>query len=285
MRLATDVARRHGIDAPVQSLRAGVNHVFLAGDAVIRIAPRSADVPRQVALARWLRSEGFLVAVPLGDAEIVGDASVSLWERIDAGHDRPIDFEQLGAVVSRLHRISSDRLREVVTLPFCGDAAWLGVEQRLRVVEEDNLLSGDGVAALKRECTALRGWRDRARQQALVVCHGDLHPSNVLMRGDDVVIIDWDAVCLGPPAWDHAPLMTWADRWGGDATTYEDFSLGYGRDLRGSPLAKELARLRLLAPTINMIINGATNAACAAEAETRMRYWLGDPAAPAWTPL
>jgi len=43
--------------------------------------------------------------------------------------------------------------------------------------------------------------------------------------------------------------------------------------------------VRLLAPTINMITNGATNPACAAEARNRMRYWLGDPAAPAWTPF
>ena len=100
-----------------------------------------------------------------------------------------------------------------------------------------------------------------------------------------MVIIDWDAICLGPPAWDHAPLMTWADRWGGAAEAYPDFARGYGADLRESSLAQELAALRLLAPTINIIINSASNAAYAAEAQARMRYWLGDPAAPAWTPL
>jgi Ser/Thr protein kinase RdoA (MazF antagonist) len=119
----------------------------------------------------------------------------------------------------------------------------------------------------------------------LVVCHGDVHPRNVLMRGDDVVIIDWDAICLGPPAWDHAALMTWADRWGGAAETYQAFAQGYGVDLRESSLAQELAALRLLAPTINMIINGESNPTYAAEAQARMRYWLGDPAAPTWTPL
>jgi thiamine kinase-like enzyme len=119
----------------------------------------------------------------------------------------------------------------------------------------------------------------------LVVCHGDVHPQNVLMRGDDVMIIDWDAICLGPPAWDHAALMTWADRWGGAARSYPDFARGYGADLRDSPLAQELAAVRLLAPTINMIINGESNPACAIEAKARMRYWLGDPAAPTWTPF
>ena len=105
------------------------------------------------------------------------------------------------------------------------------------------------------------------------------------LRGDEAAIIDWDATCLGPPAWDHAALMTWAARWGGAAEAYSDFARGYGADLRESSLAKELAVVRLLAPTINMITNGATNPACAAEARNRMRYWLGDPAAPAWTPF
>src|SRR3954471_6394999 len=89
---------------------------------------------------------------------------------------------------------------------------------------------------------------------------------------------------LGPPAWDHAALMTSEERWGGAAETYPDFARGYGADLRESSLAQELAALRLLAPTINMIINGASNRTYAAEAQARMRYWLGDPAAPTWTP-
>jgi thiamine kinase-like enzyme len=143
----------------------------------------------------------------------------------------------------------------------------------------------DGLAALRRACVALRGWRERARQDTLVVSHGDVHPRNVLMRGDEVVIIDWDAICVGPPAWDHAALMTWTERWGGAPETYRDFARGYGADLRESALAPELAVLRLLAPTINMVVAGASNPALGAEAETRMRYWLGDPAAPAWTPL
>jgi hypothetical protein len=106
-----------------------------------------------------------------------------------------------------------------------------------------------------------------------------------MMGGDEVVLIDWDAICLGPPAWDHAPLLTWADRWGGAPETYSDFARGYGADLRESSLARELASLRLLAPTLNMITGGASDPACAAEARVRMRYWLGDPAAPAWTAL
>jgi Ser/Thr protein kinase RdoA (MazF antagonist) len=284
MELATMAARRHGIKDSIRLFRAGSNHVFRAGEVVVRVAPPSADVSGQVALGRWLVAEGFPVAAPLADADEVGPAKVSLWEYVDAD-ERPIDFGQLGEVVARLHRVSPARLSDVVALPFCGDASWLAVEQNLALAEVANVVDAEGMAALRRESVALRDWHERARRDNHVVCHGDVHPRNVLMRGDDVVIIDWDSICLGPPAWDHAPLMTWAERWGGAAETYPDFAGGYGADLRESSLAQTLASLRLLAPTINMIINGASNPTYAAEARTRMRYWLGDPAAPAWTPM
>jgi Ser/Thr protein kinase RdoA (MazF antagonist) len=285
LRLAGLAARRHGIEDPVRRVRASVNHVFRAGDVVVRVAAASADVTSQVALARWLIAEGFRVPAPLADALVVEGAWVSLWEYVDADRSRPIDYEQLGALVARLHRIAPARLQDVVALAFCGDPAWLEVEQNLALAEAADIVGADGLAVLRRECIARRGWQDRARQEPLVVCHGDLHPQNVLMRGDEVVIIDWDAICVGPRAWDHAPLMTWADRWGGAPGSYPDFARGYGADLRESSLARELAALRLLAPTINMIVNAGRDPSYAAEARARMRYWLGDPAAPMWTPF
>jgi uncharacterized protein YeaO (DUF488 family) len=79
--------------------------------------------------------------------------------------------------------------------------------------------------------------------------------------------------------------MTWTDRWDGAPETYEDFAERYGADLRESWLAQELATLRLLAATMNVIMGGATDPTYAAEANVRMRYWVGDPAAPQWTAL
>jgi Ser/Thr protein kinase RdoA (MazF antagonist) len=285
MRLAAIAARRHGIEASIQPLRSGANHVFRAGDVVVRVAPSWMDVASQVALARWLAADGFPIAAPRSDAVVLENAKVSLWEYVRGDADRPIDFPRLGEVIARLHAVAPARLEGLIALPSCADAAWLAVEDNLARAEAANLVDVDGVAALRRACVALRGWQDRVRREPLVVCHGDVHPRNVLMRGDEVVLIDWDAICLGPEAWDHVALMTWAQRWGGAVETYPDFARGYGADLRDSALAQELASLRLLAPTINMIINGARDPVCAAEAKVRLRYWLGDPSAPAWTPL
>src|SRR4051812_883213 len=111
-RLAAAAARRHGIHAPVEPLRAGANDVFRAGEAVMRVARPAADVTGQVRLARWLIAEGFPVPAPLADVESVDGVPVSLWEYVPAGG--PIDFEQLGGVIARLHGIAPARVADVV---------------------------------------------------------------------------------------------------------------------------------------------------------------------------
>jgi Ser/Thr protein kinase RdoA (MazF antagonist) len=283
-RSAGAAARRHGITAPIELLRSGANHVFRAGEAVLRVAPRSVDDSGQVVLARWLAAEGFPTTVPLADPDVVDGAQVTLWEYVPAD-GRPIDFAQLGEVVARLHRVAPARLNDVVALPFCGDAAWLAIDRRLAQAEAAGVVDAGGIDALTQVALALGDWQARARQEPLVVCHGDAHPQNVLMRGDEVVILDWDQICLGPAAWDHAALIPWADRFGGPVDAYPDFARGYGADLRDSQLANDLAVLRLLAATLNAIISAGGNPEHVAEATARMRYWLGDPAAPTWTAL
>ena len=104
------------------------------------------------------------------------------------------------------------------------------------------------------------------------------------MSNGRAVIIDWDTICIGPPQWDHAALLTWADRWGGSPWDYRDFAAGYSERFESDPLAIELAEVRLLAPTINMIIKGSVSDRHAEEARRRMKFWRKDPDAPTWTP-
>ncbi len=70
-RSAALAALRYGIRGSLEPLRAGANHVFRAGEAVIRVAPPSVDVAGQVALARWLIAEGFAVPAPLEEAALI----------------------------------------------------------------------------------------------------------------------------------------------------------------------------------------------------------------------
>src|SRR5689334_10128304 len=108
-RVADIVARRHGLSTAVERLRSGANHVFRAGDAVIRVSPRA------VAPIGWLGERGIPVPAALTPPEEIDGLHVSVWEHVpDTG--RPLDFEQLGAVAARLHR-----LEPPAALPFCGD--------------------------------------------------------------------------------------------------------------------------------------------------------------------
>lgn len=279
---ATTVARQLGVPGEVRLLRSGMNHVFVAGELVVRVTPGSVDVASQLALLEWLSAQGLPVLLPVSDVIPVDRFQVTAWEYLPTR--RPPDYRQLGAAIAWLHELSAAEITSYVRLPWCGDAAWLHLGETLEAASDAGVVADEDIAVLHEEAAGLAYWQDAARQEDAGVCHGDVHPKNVLMRGDEIVILDWDSICLGPPAWDHAALLTWAERWGGNAADYPDFAEGYGADLRGSPLAQLLARVRLLAPTLNMIIKGRESPHHAEEARRRMRYWRGDPSAPAWTP-
>jgi hypothetical protein len=103
------------------------------------------------------------------------------------------------------------------------------------------------------------------------------------MVDDGPVLLDWDLLCWAPPGWDHGPMLTWADRWGGRPGEYEQFAEGYGRDLSGDPDTIAFAELRLVAATLMRVQAAMTNPDAAAEAQRRLAYWRGDPDAPPWT--
>jgi Ser/Thr protein kinase RdoA (MazF antagonist) len=283
--IVSGVAADRGFDGQPVLLRSGMNLVFRVGDVVLRVAPEDVDGQAHVELAQRLLEAGLPVVRPLDDAVVLEGFVVTLWEHIDQPGHASLDYQQLGAAIARLHRLDPRQLPPRLSLPWCGEADWLQLESVYDRAAATGVVDREELAVLARECAALADWQQQARAEPAVVCHGDVHPQNVLMRSDgEVAILDWDGLCLGPAAWDHAPLLTWEERWGGQAGTYEAFAAGYGTDLHGSPVARLLARVRLLAPTLNKIVQGAADAERAAEARRRMRYWRGDPHAPPWRP-
>jgi Ser/Thr protein kinase RdoA (MazF antagonist) len=256
--------------------------VFRVDDIVLRVSSADVDIAGQVALGNWLSDHGVPASCPIAGPLAVDGLAVTVWEYIDS-HGQ-INYRQLGAAIALLHQLEPASVAEHVELPWCGDTSWLDLAGRLDAAARTEVVSDDDIAVLRAAADDLADWQDLARQENPVVCHGDVHPQNVLMRDDVLLILDWDSICLGPTAWDHAALLTWADRWGGDPDDYQAFAGGYGADLRDSPAAQRLARVRLLAPTINMVIKGASSARHANEARLRMRYWRGEPRPPAWTP-
>ena len=132
------------------------------------------------------------------------------------------------------------------------------------------------------------GWSDMLTDSANVVCHGDLHPGNVLPTQTGPVLIDWDLMCIGPVAWDHAPLLLWeqrwTDRWGAGSGTYEEFAKGYGQSLREDDSACTLAEVRLLVATLMRMKAAQVHPEARPELERRLRWWRGEPDAPRWEP-
>jgi Ser/Thr protein kinase RdoA (MazF antagonist) len=136
--------------------------------------------------------------------------------------------------------------------------------------------------AIEREIASHRDWTALVSTDA-VVCHGDVHPGNVLMTLAGPVLLDWDLLCHAHPGWDHAMLLTLAERWGGDPAVYPEFSAGYGRSLMDDRAATAFARLRNVAATLMRVRAGRTDPFARDEAERRLRHWRGDSGAPAWT--
>jgi Ser/Thr protein kinase RdoA (MazF antagonist) len=276
---AVVTATELGLPAP-QILRVGMNALYTCGDVILRVGRTNAPAEVAVALARHLAAAGIPVPVPASDrSEMVGDLSVTAWRRIEPT-GAAVDWSAVGRAVARLHELSPLTLPHDVPLPLPTSFPWWRFDAMLD--ESRPELDPPALAGLEATIERHRGWLEPDRDE-LVVCHGDVHPGNVMVSSDGVVLLDWDLLCFGPRGWDHAPMMTWASRWGGQPGAYEAFAEGYGRSVRGDPKAEAIAELRLVAATLMRVLTGRRDPIAATEAEVRLRYWRGEPDAPQWT--
>lgn len=291
MTAARRAAEEWGLPAPVL-IRLGMNGVFAVGaDVVLRVCRPSGDPDAIAAVARAARAAAVLTPAPVRERALDagGGLWVTAWERLHPT-DAPVDWEQVGAMVAAWHQHQADAgggpdpgatpVIDADRVPWCGDFPWW----RFESFAPDVLATLDGPARAGLEATLARhaGWEQQALGGPLVICHGDVHPNNVVMTADGPALLDWDLLCIGPPAWDHAALMTQTERWGEPPGLYEAFAAGYGASLRGEPVADALAELRLVAATLLRVRAGWTDPAAAAEAVERLRFWRGEPAAPTW---
>lgn len=276
---ARQAARHWGFDEP-RLLRLGMNGIFTVGDGVLlRVSRPSAPPEQAIRLAGILTDRGLRVpAYARLEPFVIGEHAVFAVAAIVAAGS--IDWGEVGAMVAALHRIDPAEIPEQYPMPFCGDFPWWDFESTMADVGGDlDNAARDGLAAAVARSLPLI---DACRSEVGGVCHGDVHPGNVIQSATGPVLLDWDLVCRGPAAWDHAPLMTWTQRWGGEPGIYEAFAQGYGRSMGGDAVAEAIAELRLVAATLMRVRAGRTNEAAAQEARLRLRYWRGDADAPAW---
>ena len=277
-RAARAASSTWGLDQP-ELLRIGMNAIFAAGPVVLRVSAPSAPAEVSLDVARFWQDRGVTVPRACRDDVVrVEGLSVTAWERIEAT-EQPIDWSLVGELVRRVHDTAPESLPDSVPLPSPAAFPWWNF---------DVLLDRASAGLDQRARDGLETVIDRHRHwhefDEVVVCHGDVHPGNVLMTSDGPVLIDWDLLCLAPPGWDHGPMLSFADRWGGRPGEYEEFASGYGRSLADDPTTIAIAELRLVAATLMRVVASIDDPRAGPEAERRLRYWRGDPDAPPWTP-
>ncbi len=276
-RAATAAAQIWRLDAP-DLLRCGMNAIFTAGPVVLRVSSPTAPAEVSLELAQFWRDQGVSVPRAVRDDVVVVDGlSVTAWERIDAATS-PVDWFVVGELVRRVHDTDSKAVPRSVPLPSPTAFPWWDFESLLE--RAGPALDEPARRGLDAIIERHGHWREF---DEVVVCHGDLHPGNVMMCADGPVLLDWDLMCLAPPGWDHGPMLTLAERWGGRPGEYDEFARGYGSSMREEPAAIALAELRLVAATLMRVAASIVDPRARPEAERRLRYWRGDPDAPPWT--
>ncbi len=283
VRAAAETAASRWSLASPELIRLGANGVFGSGDVILRVSRPTAPIRVAVDFADLLLGEGIRAALPAQPHAITFDngLAVTAWQRIEHDPTLPLDWERVGAMVARVHAIDPARVGHAGIghpLPFCGSFPWWDFDT---MMAEADGLDPVTVGALEAARVRYGWWAHAALDRAMVLCHGDVHPGNVLVDREGPILIDWDLLCLGPAAWDHAPLMTWTRRWGGEPGIYEAFSAGYG-ERPDDDLARALAEMRLLAATLMRLQRARLDPAQRPEAMRRLAYWRSEPDAPMW---
>ena len=279
---ARTALRARGIAADPELIRVGMNALFaVPGEPVVlRVGHATAPAAAAHALVTELAAAGIPTPPPIpGLVADVGELAVTGWQRVRETR-QAIMWERVGAAVAALHRLPAAIVPHEYPAPAPTTFPWWDFAALLSDVGDDlDAASRRGIEA----AVARNAWWAEAVGGAAVVCHGDVHPGNVLTSAGGPLLTDWDLLCRANPAWDHAALTVWAGRWGGDPELYRRFAAGYGRSFADDPLTIALGELRNVAATLLRVRAGRGDPAAAQEAERRLRYWRGDPDAPAWS--
>ena len=278
----------------IQLIRRSMNAVYKVrsahGPLIMRVSRPTGTTGPAIEFAQYLQRNGLEVPAPSSVVPFRHDEiEITLWEFIEPDPKQLVDWQAIGTFVRRLHDINPNDIAKFYPLPKATSFPWWNFDQLLDELRPT--FTDDDHAILMKRWQALRPYFLTAQNINLessanrsVLCHGDIHPGNVIINRTTgrPILLDWDLLSVAPREWDHAALLTWATRWGGQASTYSDFAQGYGLDFSTNELAIALAELRLLSATLMRWRVGLSTPSARIEAENRMKWWRQDPTAPMW---
>lgn len=285
-RVAATAARVWGLPEPTP-LRVSMNATFDCGEVVIRVGRPNAPAEVGLRLLDELAGCGVSVPVPMPLAPVRSDGLTAVALRRIEVLDIPVDWRAVGSMATRIHRIDPASLPDGYPIVDPRSLPWWDVAALLDEVASstafDDLVDARSARALAGAVGRCRGWAEQLDGGAAVVCHGDLHPGNVVMTSGGPVLLDWDLMAHAPALWDHVPLLAQLGPWGGDPEWYRCFAEGAGVDHSASDVAMRLAETRNLAATLMRIRSALVDVGARREVAVRLAYWRGEPAAPRWT--
>jgi aminoglycoside phosphotransferase (APT) family kinase protein len=192
---------------------------------------------------------------------LVDGRPVSFWHTVTGGEPKPTHMD-LAQLLAGFHGLGE--------CP-CELAGFEPLESvRRRVAKADE------VAAVDRDFLSARC--DEVAEQlrnlkfALPVgpIHGDAHTRNLLTDHGQVVLLDYDAVAIGPREWDLLPTAIAVDRYRLPEEQYAEFAEAYGFDVRAWEGYRVLRGVRELTMTTWIMQNVGESPAVAAEFALRV---------------
>jgi aminoglycoside phosphotransferase (APT) family kinase protein len=206
-----------GFWASMYRLRLDGQPPSVPGDVVFRIAPDAPMGAKEIAVQQTIAEMGF----PTPHVRLTGAVDTDLggiWSVMDFAVGAPPLGNlngiaalrgaaglfarlpvQLAAMMAGIHRLDPEPVSAAVAA-VTPTVAWT-VEDLCRQFEASaDALSRPDLAASARALTACR-----PAETTAVICHGDLHPFNLLVeKNGDVVVVDWTAAIRADPAYDVA---------------------------------------------------------------------------------
>lgn len=262
------------------------SHVMwrLPSGMVGRVGERGTiDVARkEVEVSRWLRASGVRATRAIDDVTqptIVDGCPVTWWELLP--ESRPANPTELGATLRKLHDLPDPRSLNLPRFsPFA--VAW----KRLESAESSSLADTEWV--LNRMTEVERRCEDVLPDLPTGVIHGDAWQGNfAVVDGQDPVVLDLEAFCVGPKMWDLIAIaVDFTDFARISESEYGDFSSAYGSDVTSSPAYRTLAEVQELRWASYVIGKSRPGSAEESEAAHRVACLKGEVSRPwDWSPF